>query len=253
MSDLVLFHGVGLDRNMWQRCVSPLAARHQVRTLDLLGHGDAAPAPSGTTLAELAKDAARRLQGPAHIVGFSLGAMVAQQVAIEHPELVRSLVLVSSVAVRTPLESADVAERMELADRDFPAAVDATLERWMPESWRDSEPDLVHDLRRTLLGNDHDSYLRCYRVFATADQHLWQRLPEITAPTLAVTGSDDPGSTPEMTHRLAEAIPHARAVVIPRVRHLLPLQAPGQLTDHILTHTTEVDHDIAPAQALHQR
>lgn len=253
MTELVLLHGVGLDQRMWHRCVRPLRARHQVRTVDLLGHGGSAPAPAGAELADLAGDVADRLNEPAHLVGFSLGALVAQQVALDHPGLVRSLVLVSSVAARGPAESAAVAERLAVAQRDFPAAVAAALDRWMPAEWQAREPELARDLRTTLLGNDHRSYLTCYRIFGTADQTLWPRLPEITAPTLAITGAQDPGSTPEMTHRLAGAIPRARAVVVPGARHLLPLQDPHTLVEHILAHTQEVDHGVTTPQPLHRR
>lgn len=249
MTDLLLLHGVGLNRRMWRRCLDPLGARHRVRALDLLGHGQASPAPAGTTLADLAAHVVGRMAGPAHVAGFSLGAMVAQRLALEHPELVRSLTLVSSVAGRSPAESAAVAERLTLAERDFPAAASAAVERWLP----DGDPELAAELRSTLLGTDRRSYLACYRVFASADQELWPRLPEITAPTLAITGADDPGSTPEMTHRLAMAIPGARAVLVPGVRHLLPMQAPGTLVQHILSHTTEVEHDVAAPSALHRR
>lgn len=253
MSELVLLHGVGLDHRMWHRCLRPLRTRHRVRALDLLGHGSSAPAPAGAELADLAADVADRLTEPAHLVGFSLGALVAQQVALDHPALVRSLVLVSPVAARGPAESAAVAQRLAVAERDFPAAASAALDRWMPSRWQAREPDLARELRATLLGNDQDSYLTCYRIFSTADQALWPRLPEITAPTLAITGAQDSGSTPEMAHRLAGAIPGARAVVVPGVRHLLPLQDPHTLAEHILAHTQEVDHGVTTSQPLHRR
>lgn len=253
MTALSLLHGVGLDRHLWDRCVQPLGTRHRVSTPDLLGHGAAGFAPSGTTLAGLADDIAGGLSEPAHLVGFSLGALVAQQVTLDHPALVRSLVLVSSVADRGPRESAAVAERYALAERDYPAAVAGAIERWMPAGWQAAEPDLAARLRSTLLANDRDSYHTCYRIFASADRELWPRLPQISVPTLAITGELDPGSTPEMTRRLAAVIPQARAVVVPGIRHLVPLQAPELLVEHILTHTTEVDHGLTAPPALHRR
>lgn len=253
MSDLVLLHGVGLDRRMWRRCTQSLSRRHDVRALDLPGHGTAGPAAPDTTLSEIAQDVADQLDGASHIVGFSLGALVAQQVAIDHPGLVRSLVLVSSVAARTPAESTRVLDRLAMAERNFPATVSAAVERWLPAPSHGAEAELAEEIRATLLGNDLLSYLTCYRVFATADQQLWPRLPDITAPTLAITGEHDSGSTPEMAQRLAAAIPHAHAVIVPHVRHLLPLQAPDTLVEHILTHTTEVDHGTTASPALHRR
>jgi len=234
---ILLLHGVGLDRRMWSRCRLPGAL-----ALDLRGHGSAAPAPPDITLAHLSADVADRLAGPAHVVGFSLGALVAQQLAVTRPELVRSLTLVSSVADRSAEQSAAVAGRLAAAERDFPATVDTAIDRWMSLRWRAEEPDLADQLRATMLGNDRQSYLACYRVFGTADAQLWPALPRIEAPTLAITGAEDPGSTPEMTRKLAEAIPTACAVVVPGARHLLPLEQPARLTDEILALTTEVEH-----------
>jgi pimeloyl-ACP methyl ester carboxylesterase len=253
MSELVLLHGVGLNGDMWRRCIASLGTRHRARALDLLGHGGAGPAAPGTTLADLGDAVAAQLRGATHVVGFSLGALVAQQLALDHPELVRSLVLVSSVAARTPAQASAVGERLDTAERNFPAAVDAAVDRWLPQPSGDAEIALAEKLRAALLSNDHVSYLTCYRIFATADQQLRPQLPRIVAPTLAITGEADPGSTPEMTHRLAAAIPRARAVIVPGVRHLLPLQAPAVLAQHILIHTLEVDHATTASPALHRR
>ncbi|MBC9730753.1 alpha/beta fold hydrolase [Streptomyces sp. TRM68367] len=222
---------------MWERCLPRLTARHRVTSVDLRGHGASPPAAPGVSLAELATDVAALLDGPAHVVGFSLGALVAQQLALVRQELVTSLTLVSSVADRSEEERAAVARRRERAHQDFAGSAAAAVERWFSAEWRAREPMLAQTVRNTLLGNDRTSYLACYDVFATADAALWPRLPRITAPTLAVTGADDPGSTPEMSRRLAARVPGADPVIVPGARHLLPLEHPEELTKVILEHT----------------
>ncbi|WP_250847728.1 alpha/beta fold hydrolase [Streptomyces hygroscopicus] len=234
---LVLLHGVGLDRRMWDRCLPALAARHRVTLVDLRGHGASPAAAPGVSLAELAADVGALLSGPTHIVGFSLGALVAQRLGLDRPELTASLTLVSSVADRSARERAAVARRQTLAAEDFEASARAAVDRWFSPAWRAEEPGLARDVLDTLLANDRASYLACYRVFGTADTELWQSLPRICAPTVAVTGERDPGSTPAMSHRLAERIPGGRAVIVPGARHLLPLECPQELADVILTHT----------------
>jgi pimeloyl-ACP methyl ester carboxylesterase len=245
--DLVLVHGVGLDHRMWSRCRDPLARQHRVLSVDLLGHGSAPRIGAGVTLPAMADHLVSDLPGPAHLVGFSLGALVVQALAIRSPELVRSLTLVSSVANRSAEQTNAVHERLALSESDFPATVDAAIQRWMAPAWRYADPELVAELRSTLLANDRESYFAAYRVFATADAELWPVVGEITAPTLVITGGDDPGSTPEMTRQLADRIPGAAAVVVESARHLLPLEEPGRLTTAILTHTKEVDSDRAAA------
>ncbi|MEU6252766.1 alpha/beta fold hydrolase [Streptomyces sp. NPDC047043] len=233
---LVLLHGVGLDRTMWARCLPALTARHRVTLVDLRGHGASPAAAPGVSLRELAADVAALLEGPTHMVGFSLGALVAQQLAVEQPELTASLTLVSSVAGRSREERASVLRRRERAEEDFAASAHAAVERWFSPEWRAREPELAWSALTTLLDNDRTSYLACYDVFATADEDLWPDLPQIKAPTLAVTGADDPGSTPAMSHLLAERIPGARALIVPDTRHLLPLERPEELARAVLLH-----------------
>ncbi|MEU1161581.1 alpha/beta fold hydrolase [Streptomyces sp. NPDC005921] len=236
-TDLVLLHGVGLDRSMWARCLPSLAARHRVTLVDLRGHGDSPPAAPGVSLADLAEDVAGLLDGPTHLVGFSLGALVAQQLAVTRPESTATLTLVSSVAGRSEEERAAVAGRRERARADFEGSARAAVDRWFSPRWRSREPESADRVLATLLANDRTSYLACYDVFATADVGLWPRLPEIKVPTLAVTGADDPGSTPAMARLLADRIPEAHAIIVPGARHLLPLEQPVELTEAILEHT----------------
>ncbi len=123
--------------------------------------------------------------------------------------------------------------RLATAASDYRASVTASLERWYAGT--DTDPQAVRRTEATLLGNDVGSYLACYRVFATADAEIGPELPYITVPALAITGEDDPGSTPDMTHRLAAAIPDCKAVVIPGARHMLPVQCPRELANHLTT------------------
>jgi pimeloyl-ACP methyl ester carboxylesterase len=82
----------------------------------------------------------------------------------------------------------------------------------------------VDATRRTLEANDVRSFIHAYRVFALGDGVIADELSLIKVPALAITGELDPGSTPEMTRRLAAAIPGAKAVVVPGARHMLPVQ-----------------------------
>ena len=237
---LVLLHGVGLDHSMWTPVATLLQEDFEVLALDLLGHGGRGPAPDGITLGDLAEAVAGSVEPGSHLVGFSLGALVAQHLARYRPDLVATLTSVSSVCRRTDDERAAVLSRLATAAADFPASVAASLQRWYAGT--PTDPELVRQTEATLLANDVKSYLNCYRVFATADAEIAPELPRITVPALAVTGENDPGSTPEMTHRLADAIPDCRAVVIPGVRHMLPVERPRDLVTCLTTFLGERAH-----------
>ncbi|MBT2523071.1 alpha/beta fold hydrolase [Arthrobacter sp. ISL-28] len=216
---------------MWRPLLDFLEPEYDVQILELLGHGRREQAaPEGVTLAELAADIAEKLEPDTHLVGFSLGALVAQHLARFRPDLVASLVSVGSVCARTADEHAAVMLRLAAAESDFPATVEASIRRWYPEGT--SVPrELIESTREVLLKNDPQSFLACYRIFATADAEIAPELPLITVPSHAVTGELDPGSTPEMSVRLAAAIPGCTYSIISGARHMMPVERPQELAN----------------------
>ncbi|WP_258062674.1 alpha/beta fold hydrolase [Arthrobacter sp. B0490] len=243
---IVLLHGVGLDRSMWEPLTAGLRRLRDgpVVALDLPGHGSEPALTGPVSLGELAEDVARRLPGRSHLVGFSLGALIAQHLALHRPDLVASLTSVSSVCRRTPDESVSVQRRLEGARADFRGSVEASIERWYPRG-QGVDRSRVEQTRTTLLANSVESYLHAYEVFARADAEIGPVLGLIGTPSLAVTGELDPGSTPEMTRRLGEAIPDARTVVVPGARHMLPVEQPEELAriiDRFIKESSGEDH-----------
>ena len=227
---------------MWEPVREFLEPEYDVQVLELLGHGRRQePAPEGVTLAQLAADVAGRLEPKTHLVGFSLGALVAQHLARFRPDLVASLVSVGSVCARTPEEHAAVMVRLASAASDFPATVEASIRRWYPEG-TPVPAELVEATRTVLLKNDPESFLACYRVFATADAEIGPELPLIAVPSHAVTGELDPGSTPEMSARLAAAIPGCSYSVIAGTRHMMPVERPQELANTLTAFIKEHSH-----------
>ncbi|MBT2534440.1 alpha/beta fold hydrolase [Arthrobacter sp. ISL-48] len=227
---------------MWGPLREFLEPEYDVQVLELLGHGNRGHiAPEGVSLEELATDVAEHLEPGTHVVGFSLGALVAQHLARFRPDLVASLVSVASVCERTSQEHAAVMIRLAAAASDFPATVEASIMRWYPKG--SSVPgELIQATREVLLRNDPQSFLACYRVFATADAEIAPELPRITVPSHAVTGELDQGSTPEMSARLAAAIPGCTYSVISGARHMMPVEQPHQLANTLTAFVKEHSH-----------
>lgn len=226
-ASVVMLHGVGLDGTMWQPMVERLGDR--ALALDLPGHGRRPPLRQEQTIATLAGDVLDRLPvEPIHLVGFSLGALLAQHIARYAPQRLLTLTCVSSVCRRTAAERVAVQARLETARIGFEESVDASIQRWFPPGTTVS-PDIVEQTRRVLLRNDVESYLRAYAAFARGDREIDRELGAITVPTLAITGELDPGSTPEMSRRLAAAIPGCRLRIVPRTRHMVPVESTSAL------------------------
>lgn len=230
---VVFLHGVGLDSTMWQ----PLRDRlgRESTALDLPGHGSRPPLRSKQDLASLAEDVLERIRTdePVHLVGFSLGALIAQHLARFAPQRVLTLAAVSSVCQRTKQEAAAVEQRLATAGTDFAEGVERAIERWFPAGQTAVDQRIIDSTARTMAGNDLESYLHSYAVFARGDREIAGELGSISQPTLAITGELDPGSTPEMSQRLADAVPHAQLRIIPGARHMLPVENPDALATEL--------------------
>lgn len=236
---LILIHGVGMDLTMWDQHAGILADRYRVIRYDMVGHGRSGRPPGPYTLQRFVDQLLElmdRLSLPrAHIVGFSMGGLVAQAFAAQHPERVAALVLANTVAGRSQEQRAAVLDRVATVEADgHRATIDGALARWFTPQLAAQNPELVESVRRTLQNNDPASYLAAYRVFATADQEATPLLPRIESPTLIITAEEDTGSTPEMAASMHAQIPRSELVIVPGLKHLLPLEAPERFLDPIL-------------------
>lgn len=237
---VILIHGVGLDSTIWEQQMKSLSAQYRVISYDMIGHGRSACPPGPYSLSQFEKqldDLLSDLAIPqAHLVGFSMGGLVAQAYAAHHPDKVSSLTIVSSVAKRTEEQREGVLARVkEVEEHGHQATIDAAIERWFNPAFQSQRPEVVDQIRRRLQTNEPDAYLAAYRVFATADEELDEKLHQIACPTFIITGELDKGSTPEMAWFMAQHIPGAEAMVLPGIRHMLPIEAGEQLNQILLS------------------
>lgn len=221
---VVLVHGLGLNRHMWQ-WLTPDLRGFRVLTYDLFGHGES-PDPRGAP--DLRMFGEQILGLIEHcgidrcaVAGFSLGGMIARRFAIDHPDRLTALAILASAHGRTAEERAAILLRVEQARQSGPGAtVEAALERWFNQPYRDAHPEVMDLVRRWVLANRPEVYPAIYRVMAECDAELAEPVRAIRCPTLVMTGDGDSGSPPAMAHRMAEAIPGAEAVVLPGLRHM---------------------------------
>ena len=236
---VVLIHGIGLTRRIWDSYVPILAQRFRVLIYDLCGHGESGlpeRVPDLTVLSEQL----RELLDELHIhqcacVGFSLGGMINRRFAMDHPDRVSALVILNSPHERS-LEGQRLVEKRAAttAVEGIGATINTTLERWFTPTFMQKTPSVVAWVRETLLANDIVNFAQHRQVLASGVTELIRPLPAIAAPTLVITCENDTGSTPEMSHAIAVEIPGARAVIIPNLQHLGLLEEPEMFSDQIL-------------------
>ena len=237
---VLLLHPVGLESSWWQPFAEQLAPRFSVVSMDFRGHGGSAPIRGEVELADLADDAAALLRAlglvPAQVVGLSMGGMVAQYLAIRHPDLVRSLVLLGT-ACTLPAE----ARKLMIARGDaarqggMRAVLDATLERWFTPGALTSE--LAKRCERQLLENDTESWAASWRAISRLD--TLALLKRIKAPTLVVTGSRDVSTPSAAATVIADNVPGAAVTIIEGAPHMGPFEFPSAYLGPVVTFMQE--------------
>ena len=222
---VVLVHGLGMTREMWDWQWPALTGRFQTVRYDLLGHGASDKPRETYSLTRFADQAAAVMDGlgidRAALVGFSLGGMIVRAFALAHPERVTALAILNSAHDRTEEERAAILMRVEQAAREGPrATLEAALERWFTPGYGADHPEVLARVRRWILANDREVYPLIYRVLAEGDSELAEAVAAIRSPTLVMTGGEDHGNSPGMARRMAEMIPGARCEIVPGLRHM---------------------------------
>ncbi len=228
---LLLIHGLGASARDWGPQIGFFRASYRVIAFDLRGHGRTSRPRDGYSIERFAQDTAGLLRaletGPVHVVGISLGGMIAFQLAVDAPDLVRSLTIVNSGPAvpagtfkqRLPLYIRLVYIRLlglrrmavAIAKRLFPAPDHEALR----QSFVDS-----------VASNDKRCYLASLRAIF-AGWSVADRLGQITCPVLAVAADQD--YTPvALKQAYVDRLPNARLDVIPDSRHAVPMEKPGE-------------------------
>jgi 3-oxoadipate enol-lactonase len=234
---VVLSNSLGTTWEMWAPQVPALQTNFRVLRYNTRGHGGS-PAPAGPyEIADLADDLIELLDRleveRASICGVSIGGMTGMWVAAHHPERVERLVLCATSASMAPPEP--WRERAALVREQGVAAVlDATIGRWFTPDFVEQDPPVIARTRANFLGTDPEAYAACCEAIAAMD--LRELIRGIEAPTLVISGSDDPAAPPEAGGLIAERISGASFEVVPNARHLVSLQRPEIVTPLILEH-----------------
>lgn len=227
--DLVLIHGVGSQHGDWGEVARRLAPKFSILRYDLRGHGTSEAPPGPYKAEDFAADLIALMDETGlrrpHIAGFSLGGLIAQCIALNHPDRVHKLALLGTVAGRTPEERARVEGRLGFIASSHPADYfDQSVGRWFTEAFREANPDVVAGRKAVVTAMDGAAYAAAYHALAMTD--FGDRLGEISHETLVSTGEDDIGSNPRMARFMADHIPNARLEILPGLRHSILLEAP---------------------------
>lgn len=223
-SPIVLINGLSSPSAAWFRLVPLLAPHHRVITLDNLGTGRTSAPSVPYTVPMLAEAAAAVIaaagETQAHVLGISMGGLIAQQLTLEHPGLVSSLTLVATFAGRPHMNS-DQGSPDTIA-RTVGLSPDERTRYLASLAYADTTPAERVD-EDLALRAQHPTSDEGYRnqLAGIAEWERLSDLPEITCPTLVLHGAQDRMVPEELGGQLAERIPNARWTVLQDCGHQL--------------------------------
>ena len=227
---VVLIHPLGVTLALWDATAAALAAAgYRVIRYDVRGHGRSETPVGPYTVGQMADDARELLDGlgvrDVHIVGMSMGGLVAMAFALAEPAHVRSLVLCDTTACYGPGVTPMWDERLRVAETEGMTddLVARTMAIWFSPAFREAHADVVARVAAALRATDPRGYAASIRAIGWVD--LRDRLRALRAPTLVVVGEKDPGTPPAMAREIQERVPGARLLVLPGAMHAAPVEA----------------------------
>ncbi|EPX80695.1 alpha/beta fold hydrolase [Litoreibacter arenae] len=238
MPDALLLHGMLADRRVWRSVIAEFPDL-DCATMDLPGHGAAVDWDGGDYQTQAFRMAEAAFDAPLHLIGHSYGATVALRLAVERPELLRSLTLVEPVFFYAAKQAApelfaDYATRAvpvldAIAAGDNMRAAELFLADWgvkggwakMPEDARDAIAARMPLIAVTADGLEKDT------------GRIWPRLPDVTCPVLIVTGGKSDPVMPEIVRGLENRFENCTSVQIDDAGHMIPVTHGPQLAAHI--------------------
>lgn len=237
--DVLLLHGVGLRAEAWNAQTDALAKHARVTAPDMIGHGQSPLPAAQVGLADyIAASAAvlRGLDGPALVVGHSMGAMIALELAAELPDHVLGVAALNAVFERSAEAARAVRARAAGLDGHKAADPSATLTRWFGAT-RTPEREACHDW---LISVDPAAYKHAYTAFAHSNTPSQTLLGQLDCPALFVTGSLEPNSTPAMARAMADLTPRGQLRILDGAAHMMPMTHPFEVNATLLRFLEEV-------------
>ncbi|MFQ5859947.1 MAG: alpha/beta fold hydrolase [Dehalococcoidia bacterium] len=237
---VMFISGLGADHNLWYPIVERLKGRYECIIFDNRGIGQSSKPRIGYTMDDLTRDTLGLLDklslSKVHVVGMSMGGMVALNMALERPAVVSSMVLSGSMAAPDPrlmlvLNSRKVMQRRMKRSEYFRA-----LAPWMFGPDTLGRPGFLESFVRERSENPYPQRLQAFGqlVDGIGAFDVRASLGRIRVPTLVLVGEQDILTPPHLSRALAQGIPGAELVVLPGLSHFCASEDPDRFAEQLL-------------------
>ena len=232
---IVFIHGVGLDHNIWDPQINEFD--NTVLIYDILGHGRTPLNKEKISFDDFSDqiiDLIDELKfSKIHLIGFSIGSLIARNFATRFSDRLKSLTLLCSIFNRSDNEQKIVNERFEQTKKDKKLTKEA-LKRWFNKDFIEKNPQISDKIFSILNNNNMDNFIKVYSLFVNHKDN--EKFENINVKTLVITGEGDVGSTPEMSDNLSKKIKNSEVKIIPVGKHLCSIECSYDVNNAIKDH-----------------
>ena len=221
---IVFIHGVGLTHKIWQPQLDYFNNRTTI-AYDILGHGKTPLNKSDIKFDDFSEQLINLLNelnfDKIHLIGFSIGSLIARNFAIRYNDRLKSLTLLGSIFKRSEEQQNIVNDRFNLAKKNLKLSKQA-LKRWFTDEYLEKNPDTYEKISSILERNNMENFLKVYKLFVFHKND--ENFKKIKVNTLVMTGENDVGSTVDMSKKLSEVIINSQLKVIKSGKHLCGIE-----------------------------
>ena len=221
---IVFIHGVGLNHEIWQPQLNYFKNNTTI-SYDILGHGKTPLKKSNISFDDFSKQLINLLDelnfDSVHLIGFSIGSLIARNFAVKYNDRLKSLTLLGSIYKRSEEQQKIVNDRFNLAKKNLKLSKQA-LRRWFTDKYLEKNPDTFKKISSILEKNNMKNFLKVYKLFVYHKND--ENFKNIKVNTLIMTGENDIGSTVDMSKKLSEIINNSQLKVIKDGKHLCGIE-----------------------------
>ncbi len=217
----IFIHGVGLNHTMWKYQKDYFNKKSNVY-YDLLNHGKTKKKYNVINFKDYNNQIIELINylniKKFNLIGFSLGALIAQHFASNYNDKINKLIIIASVYNRSQEQKINVKNRYILS-LNGDSIADDSIKRWFNSNYLNKNPLVYKYFFDILKKNNQKYFLPAYKLFVESDQYKINFL-NIKKPTLIITGENDIGSTPEMSIKLSKKITNSKIYIVKKAKHM---------------------------------
>ena len=232
---IVFIHGVGLNHKIWEPQINIF--ENTFLAYDILGHGKTPLTKENISFDDFSNQLNSLIDElnmkKIHLVGFSIGSLIARNFATKYDDRLESLTLLCSIFNRTKKQQQIVKDRFELAKKSKSLSKQA-LKRWFTDEYLEKNPNTYNKISSILEENNMENFLKVYELFVSHKDN--EKFENIKTKTLVMTGEGDTGSTPEMSENLSKVINNSIVKIIPKGKHLCSIECADDVNMSIKKH-----------------